>query len=108
MTDGQTQPSQPSQTTQPASNPSDGVWALPPETAAVLRDLDAACGGVLQKIGTVEVDYMAAKMQLLEELRSRRAQFKTLVDDAARKAGLDIDKQRWTIDTRTMTLVRAS
>ena len=85
-----------------------GAWAVPPETAALLRDMDTACGSILQKIGSLEVDYMTSKLSALEELRTKRALFKNLVDEAARKAGLDIDKSRWNLDTRTMTLVRAS
>lgn len=85
-----------------------GVWSIPTETAALLRDIDSNCASLLQKIGSLEVDYLAAKAQAVEELRTRRALFKNLVDETARKAGLDIDKQRWNIDTRTMMLVRAS
>lgn len=85
-----------------------GAWAIPPETAALLKDIDGACGNLLAKIGSLEVEYLAAKYSAMDELKSKRALFKNLVDEAAKKAGLDIDKQRWTIDTRTMTLVRAS
>jgi hypothetical protein len=93
----------------PPMSPSElGVWAVPPETAALLRDIDNACAGVLQKLGSIEADYVAAKQQALDELRARRNLYKNLMDEAAKKAGLDIDKSRWNLDTRTMTLVRAS
>jgi hypothetical protein len=92
----------------PLSPKEAGVWAVPPETAALLRDLDGACGALLQRIGAMEVEYLAAKYATMDELKSKRGLFKNLVDEAARKAGLDIDKSRWTIDARTMTLVRSS
>lgn len=82
-------------------------WPIPAETASVLRDIDASCGVVLQRLGQLEVDYLQTKEALVGELKARRAQFKTLIEDAARKAGLDVDKARWTIDTATMTLNRA-
>lgn len=84
------------------------AWSVPPEAAGILRDVDAACSGVLQKLGSLEVEYLTARGQLLDELRSRRAQFKTLLDDTARKGGIDIDGTRWHFDLRTMTLIRAS
>lgn len=91
----------------PQQSPAEaGVWAIPSETAAVLRDIDNACALALQKLGNAEVDYLTAKAALLEELKQRRMTFKNIMDDAARRAGLDIDKQRWRIDTRTMLLVR--
>jgi hypothetical protein len=92
----------------PKSPQEAGVWAVPPETASLLRDLDVACGALLQKIGSMEVEYLAAKYATIDELKAKRGLFKNLVDEAARKAGLDIDKSRWSIDARTMTLVRSS
>ena len=84
------------------------TWPIPPEAAGILRDVDLACASVLQKLGQLEVDYLTSRNQLLEELRGRRAQFKTLLDDTARKGGLDIETTRWNLDSRTMTLIRAS
>lgn len=92
----------------PATPQATGVWPIPTETSAVLRDLDMACATVLQKIGDNEINYLAQKTMLMEDLRKRRTMFKQLLDDAARKAGLDIDKQNWTIDMRTMVLTRTS
>jgi hypothetical protein len=84
------------------------VWPVPPEAAGILRDVDLACSAVLQKLGSLEVEYLTSRSQLLDELRSRRTQFKTLLDDTARKGGIDIDRTRWQLDSRTMTLIRSS
>lgn len=85
-----------------------GQWSIPSETAVVLRDLDDVCVLTLRRLGENEVEYLARKGALMDELRSRQAIFKKLLDDAARKAGLDIDKQHWALDMRTMTLKRSN
>lgn len=84
------------------------MWAVPPETADMLRNLNGHCQGLLQKVGALEVDYLAAKQAALEELKSKRMLFKSVLDEAARKGGLDIDKTTWNLDMRNMTLVRGS
>lgn len=118
MTDGQTEvPPQaeaqpPADTITPPAPPlspqQSGVWSVPSDTAAVLRNLDAACSEVLQKLGAHEVEYVATKFAMMEDLKERRAIFKKLLDDAARRAGLDIDRQRWALDIRSLTLTRTS
>lgn len=73
----------------------------------MLRSLNGQCQGLLQKVGALEVDYLAAKQATLDELKTKRTLFKNVIDEAARKAGLDIDKSAWNLDMRTMTLVRS-
>jgi len=86
----------------------DAAWEIPNETSVLLKQLDNTCQGVLLKIGNLEATYQAEKGALLEELRVRRQQFKTLLDDAAKKGGLDIEKQRWVMDFAKMALNKAA
>lgn len=92
----------------PSATPPQPLWAIPAETAELLRNLNTQTDALLQRVGAIEVDYLAAKQTALEELKNKRVLFKSILDEAARKAGLDLEKSRWNLDPRNMTLIRVS
>lgn len=92
----------------PEASQPQGLWAVPAETAELLRTLNSQCETILQRVGSLEVEYLAAKQTTLEELKTKRVLFKNILDEAAKKAGVDLEKSKWNLDMRNMTLVRAS
>jgi len=90
----------------PFTSAAQETWALPAETATVLRDIDTACGALLRELGDLEIDYLNRKQRLMGQIQSRRDQFQTLTVDAAKKNGLDTEKQRWELDAKNMQLIR--
>lgn len=108
MNDGQNGSEASATLAPPAAPQAPGLWPIPPETAELLRTLNTQTEALLQRVGSIEVDYLAAKQATLEDLKNKRVLFKNILDEAARKAGLDLDKTKWNLDPRNMTLIRVS
>lgn len=122
MNDGQ--PSQPSTPTPsaaptapsaPAPAPqtalveaSKSPWRIPEDVQAALQQLDLEIRSKFSKLGMLEAEYLAEKNAIVADLDGRKRLKFDLINNAAKNAGLDIDKARWIFDELRMTLTRAS
>lgn len=79
-------------------------WTLP---AAVQEDYRAADEGVRDmtlRLGALEADYVSAKNTILVELDKRMKSRVELVSKAAKDAGINVDGEKWILDTKAMVL----
>lgn len=83
-------------------------WRLPEDVQGALLQLDLEIRSRFTKLGTLEADYQSEKSAIMTDLDARRRLRFDLINSAAKKAGLDIDKARWLFDEQRMTLTRAS
>jgi len=83
-------------------------FELPAEIAAELKKIDTDCGEVLRRLGGLEADFMHSKQRLFEELSEVRGKFKTALEAAATKGGLDLQKERWTLNLQAGVLSKVS
>jgi hypothetical protein len=82
------------------------VWALPTESAGLLQTVEKDCTDLLVKIGSLEADYASTKLDLLERLQAKRDLFNSVLLEAAKKGGLNLDRERWVLNSKEMSLVR--
>lgn len=82
------------------------TWKLPEDVQEGFKKAQGDLQEALLRLGTLEADFHAAKMGLMMEIEKRAKARMDLVTNAAKDAGLDTEKQRWTLDLKNMTLVK--
>ena len=97
MENGQTSAEAPAEVTQ---------WPIPAGVKGVLQKLVAEQQTLLLSIGSLEAEHLLQKDRLMRDLANRRQRWQTTIDEAARAGGLDIDKEKWSLDSKTECLVR--
>ena len=82
------------------------AWKLPEEVQEGFKKAQGDLQEVLLRLGTMEADFHLAKQGLMMEIEKRAKARMDLITNAAKDAGLDTEKTRWTLDIKNMTLVK--
>lgn len=81
-------------------------FQLPAEAQDEFKKCQSAIQMQLLRIGSLEADYLAGKNKLLVQLEQLNKKRLDVVSEAAKAGGLDIEKDKWTLNTDSMELVK--
>jgi hypothetical protein len=82
------------------------TFVLPEAVQTALKPLIEKHAELLARLGALEVDYAAAKARLMTEVGTNQKDRVELVTKAANDAGLDTTNHAWSLDPKSMSLVK--
>jgi len=79
-------------------------WTLPAKVQEEYRLRDEGVREALLQLGGLEAEYAANKNAVLAEVEKRAKARMDVLTSAAKDAGIDVDNEKWTLDTKSMVL----
>lgn len=79
-------------------------WTLPAAVQEEYRTADDAVRDTTLRLGALEADYVSAKNGLLVDLDKKLKARVEVVTKAAKDAGINVDGEKWVLDTKAMVL----